>query len=205
MSLIRTVEPAVLPLTVAEVKANSRVEHSAEDALIETYLRAATGHLDGPDGVLGRALVPQTIKWVLDKFPEDDKPLVIPLPPLIGVTSIAYRDGNSVSQSLSVGTLTKVDGGQMLPSSYIPASGTNWPSTDGRMGAVEVVFQCGYEAPDDSPEDLAANVPWPIKEAILLMAEHWYAHRSAVMSDQAYIVPMTVNSLVAPYIVETFA
>ena len=46
-------EPLV---SLSEVKVPLRVEHTFEDALIGTYLAAASAHLDGPQGITGRAM-----------------------------------------------------------------------------------------------------------------------------------------------------
>lgn len=52
--------PTMPPVTLDEVKAHLRVDHSEEDAEIAVLLTAAVGHLDGWRGILGRAIMPQT-------------------------------------------------------------------------------------------------------------------------------------------------
>src|ERR671919_706510 len=83
--------PQDSPLSVADAKDQMRVTLDSEDAYIATLIQAATGYLDGRDGVLGRALMTQTWEYVLDAFPLHDW-IWLPLPPIQSVTSITYRD-----------------------------------------------------------------------------------------------------------------
>ena len=50
-------QPVVVLLDLRE---HLRVEHSADDNLIEALERAAVAHLDGWTGILGRCIMPQT-------------------------------------------------------------------------------------------------------------------------------------------------
>jgi uncharacterized phiE125 gp8 family phage protein len=61
--------PVAAPVSLAEAKAHLRVDFDDEDALISGLIDAATQHLDGWSGVLGRALMPQTWEMSLDRFP----------------------------------------------------------------------------------------------------------------------------------------
>ena len=56
---VRTVVPSVDDplLTTAEAKAHCRVDTSDDDTLIASLVKAATAHLDGWSGILGRCLV----------------------------------------------------------------------------------------------------------------------------------------------------
>lgn len=64
MKLIRITPPASLPVTRDFAKAHSRVLGDAEDGVLDLYLAAATDHLDGPSGVVGRCFMTQT--WQLE-------------------------------------------------------------------------------------------------------------------------------------------
>ena len=52
----------------AHIRQDSDVE-DAEDGAILTFIAAATGKLDGRDGLLGRCLITQTWILKLDRFP----------------------------------------------------------------------------------------------------------------------------------------
>ncbi len=80
-------EPTVEPITVTEVKEYARIDGSDEDSFLEsaiTSVRLAT------EEYLGRALIQQTIRLVMDEYNERDLPL--PRPPLISISSIQTID-----------------------------------------------------------------------------------------------------------------
>ena len=58
--MIRVTPPTQPIVELNDAKAHLRVDHDHEDALIQTYLDAATAWVDGFDGVLGRCVMPQT-------------------------------------------------------------------------------------------------------------------------------------------------
>ena len=59
--------PTVPAVTLADAKLHLRVDGDDEDVIIATMLEAAIRYLDGPDGVLGRALAPQEWEVVFDR------------------------------------------------------------------------------------------------------------------------------------------
>ena len=81
--------PAIQPITLAEAKLHLRVDHNDEDTLIESLIRAATEHLDGWTGILGRCLVEQVWRQDHDRFARQ---MIIPLGPVMAVQSITWRD-----------------------------------------------------------------------------------------------------------------
>ncbi len=106
MRLFRETSPAELPVSIFEARSHLRVDHSEDDALIAGYIAAATDALDGRDGLLGRALVTQRWRLVLDAFPAG--PIVLPLPPLRSVLSLSYNPlsgGSAVTLSPSTYTV----------------------------------------------------------------------------------------------------
>ncbi len=60
MSVLVIVPPEEMPVTVAEVKIQLGITDTSKDVLLESLIEAATGQIDGPDGLLGRALITQT-------------------------------------------------------------------------------------------------------------------------------------------------
>ena len=64
MKLRLITPPAELPVSLEYARAHSRVLGDAEDAMIDLYVAAATAHLDGPSGVVGRCFMTQT--WQLE-------------------------------------------------------------------------------------------------------------------------------------------
>lgn len=145
--------PSVTPVSLAEVKADLRVIHSYDDALLGMLLDAAVTSLDGAEGTLGRCMVTQTWDWTIDGFTEE---LKIPLPTLQSITSITYRDANGDTQTAT---------GHMVSGQRVTMP-DGWPGTDGNQGAVTVRFVAGYGVADD--------VPAALKAAILLKVRDLY-------------------------------
>lgn len=172
-------EPVV---TLSEAKAHLRVRHSDEDALIEAYISAATAHIDGPDGWLGRALGDQVLEAYADFFRDCMR---LPFGPVIEVVSVKYLAGTG-------------DEVTVLPTEYElrgwllgAAFGKRWPSVLSHPEAVRIQYRAGY-----------ADLPPPIRAAILLMVGDLYLNReTASIGAAASQIPMstTVTNLLSPY------
>lgn len=177
MALKLITPPAITPVSLAEVKNHLRVDHDADDLLIQTYIKAATAFVEGPGGFLGRALCEQTWDLVIDEFPADA--IQIPLPPLIEIVHIKYDDGNGDELTLDLGDVTIDTDSE--PGWII--HGGAWPSNlYNGVNAVRVRFIAGYSS-GASPE--VSEVPENIKVALLLHIGSMYAHREDVIVGQA--------------------
>ena len=205
MSLTLVTAPPVQPVTLAEIKAQLRVDTSDEDTLLGALIEAATGYVDGPSGILGRALVEQTWDMSVVDFPQPDAGaemravLPIPLPPLREVVSVNYVDTAGATQTIASSNYRVTLGGDW-GGSVEPVPGYAWPATQNRREAVTVRFRAGFAATANSPTDYRANVPRPIRQAIQLLAAHWFERRTPVVVGQTVTeVPMTVAALLAPW------
>lgn len=191
--------PTAVAVPLAEMKKHLRVEadNDDDDEDIETYTEAVTQHLDGRDGILGRALCDQTWELRLSAFPCG--PIRIPLPPLIEVLSIMYREENGVETEFDAENfhVTGVgDRGQihLRDGKSWPVIGSGWPEP------VIVQFRCGYI--DGSVSPPAANVPKPIVAAIKMKTADLYKNReSIIVGESAIELPWAAKALLAPYIV----
>jgi uncharacterized phiE125 gp8 family phage protein len=201
--LVLVTAPEAEPLTLDEVKAHLRIDHSADDTLLAGYMAAARLHLEGKDGILGRALMPQTWNLVMDHFPvywatycyHHGNPWAIrvPLPPLIDVTSIKYIDPDGVEQTFS-DTKYTVDTASE-PGRIVLNPGEVWPVTKCIPNAVTVEFECGYAMEDpEAEEDPIVTVPQPIRQALLGLIADFYEHRETEVPT-----PRWVQALLAPY------
>ncbi len=177
--------PSETPISLAEAKAHLRVFHDDDDALIAAHLAAATAHLDGFGGILGRCLVTQSWRQDLGAFPCDRK-LRLPLAPVASVTHVKYRDASDAEQTLS----TSVYAGPLVDAlgPFVALkSGQSWPSTYARDDAVSVTFVAGYGAASAAPE--------PIKAALKLHVERLYFADAA----RAPTLQAAEAALIAPY------
>jgi uncharacterized phiE125 gp8 family phage protein len=188
MNLKRTIAPATL-ISLADAKGHLRVDGDDEDAVIAALVDAATQYLDGWQGILGRALMPQTWELYLDRFPASGA-IRIPLGPLLEVQAVDYAAADDGAETTVPVEDYVVD--TVSPDGWIvPAGGASWPATLDAINAVKIRFVAGY--PD------AASVPAPIKAAALLLVGNWFENREAATQGAMSELPMAVNALLAPY------
>ncbi len=187
---VRTIAPAETPLTLSEAKTHCRVDSSDEDTLLNALISAATEHLDGFSGLLGRALITQSWRQDFDRF---EACMRLPLDRVSSITSIKYFDDTNTEQTVAA-SVYSLHTDALGP--YIkPNDGEYWPSgVHARDDAVQITFVCGYGD--------AAAVPQPIKQAMLLMIEDWYDTRSsAIYGTTATEAPIAAPAwaLLQPY------
>lgn len=183
MTLKRITAPASEPIDLATAKAHCRVIHSSEDSLIALYIAAAAQALDGPDGLLGRALLTQTWDYSQDGFDGDS--IALPLPPLQSVTTVKYLDADGVLQTLDAGryTVNTADG-------TVTIDADGWPTTQDVPNAVTIRFVAGYAS--------ATEVPAPIRAAMLLHIGDLFENRQIGTERQVFTNP-AYDALTYPY------
>jgi uncharacterized phiE125 gp8 family phage protein len=189
MYLTQTAAPSALPLSLAEVKSHLRVTHTDDDVLISALIASATGQYDGRSGILGRALMTQSWEYRCDLFPAA-WPFAIDLPfsPLQTVASVKFIDGDGVLQTMP-GTDYVVEAGEFV-GRIVLGYGKSWPSPRYEANAVRIVFTAGYGS--------AADVPAPIRLALLLLIAHYYISREAYADTHRY-TDQAIEGLLGPY------
>jgi uncharacterized phiE125 gp8 family phage protein len=184
---VRLTAPAFLPVSLAEAKQHLRVEHSEDDTLISSLIGAATAHLDGWSGILGRCLINQQWRVQSAGFPACS---TMPLPfPDVSAAAVTYLDAAGATQTLPPGDILLLNG-DMGASIALVTEG-DWPATRARPDAVTVTFTAGF-----GPG--AINVPGPIRAAILLVVGDLYKNREAQVSERMRDNP-AVDLMLAPY------
>lgn len=180
---VRITAPAVAPISLEEVRHQTRIDGTEEDPTLQIYIDAATGYLDGPGGILDRALVTQTWAQAYPAFA--DRMLLPPgLQPVQSVAAVNYYDAADTTQLLS-NTLYRLVQGEAGP--WVErTTDAPWPATAVREDAVTIEFIAGEE-----PAAVAA----PIRQAMLLMVAHWYANREAVAVGASAELPFAVTAL----------
>lgn len=179
--------PTVEPLTVVEAKTHCRITVDAEDDLIEGLIQAAREHVER---VTGRQIITATWRLKLDHFPHCDAPIEIPVTPLLSVVSVKYRDTADVLQTWSSSDYV-VDapaGPDASAGRVYPKFDKDYPAALCRPDAVEVEFTAGYGA---TPE----SVPQKIRQALLLLVEHWYTNRGVASEIELKSVPVAAEAL----------
>lgn len=185
MGLTLITAPASTPVSLAELKAHCRVhaDDTSYNTELQLYLDAAVSHLDGKNGILQHCIVSQTWDLTLDAFADN---IEIPLAPVQSVTYVKYYDSAGDLQTLSSDYYT-VDTSS-LTQWIVRNEDYTYPSPLDAVNVVIVRFVAGY-----------STVPVALKQAILLLAGHWFAHREAVSPTPMTDVPLAVEALVAPY------
>lgn len=184
MRLTRTVGPAAPPVTVEEAKAHCRVDSDHEDDLIAAWIDTAVDLLDGPTGMLGRAIVRQ--EWLLE-LASWSGAIVLPVEPVLSV-GVAYLDQGGAEQDVDVDMtwLQRTPG--MAPELHF-ASGFTQPALSASDPyPVRITMVCGFGD--------AADVPPAIKMAMKMMVEHWHEHRGVVAAGGSVSeIPMSAQAL----------
>ena len=172
--------PTEFAITDAQMEAHARAAGQPVEQY-QPYMRAAQAYVET---ITGRRLITQTWKWLLDAFPCGDR-LTLPFGQLQSVTHIKYTDTAGTQTTFSADyweASTARDPG-VLALSYAHS----WPSTTLRvLDPIEIQFVCGWTT--------AADVPYDIQAAILLVATHLYENRSAVgVGDSAVVTSKQVE------------
>lgn len=174
-------------ITTAAAKLHCRIDGTDDDTLVAALVSAATAHLDGYTGTLGRALVTQTWRQDFDCFYPCLR-LPLPAATITEVRWFAEDDatGSVISatnyelQADALGSLVRFDDDYAFPGTL-----ADWRG-------VRVTFTAGYGD--------ATEVPAAIRQAMLLLVGHWYMNREAVnVGNITTELPMAVAALLAPY------
>jgi len=175
-------------VSFAEAKAHIRVDSSDDDTLINSLILTAQLHIEA---ALGLALITQSWRLVLDCWPLGDT-LEMPLRPLVSVAEIRLIDGEGGSEIIDAVNYS-VDVASTVP--RITSRSGYWPSPGARNNGIEIDFVAGYG-------EAASAVPFPIRQALLMLIAHWYENREpTAIGTSAARIPDTVSALLQPYAV----
>jgi hypothetical protein len=200
-----TAQPGQELTDLATAKQHCRVDQSADDVLIGSYLR---GSRVMAEMYTGRAFITQTLLWTMT--PEDQLrrwnsrlrgPLTLPRGPVQSVASVIVTDTLGNTTPISPATLPIVPPavllGYMTDCAHIRGRLTIGPDTiliDGRtvrqveLQHIQVSFVAGF---GDTP----SAVPAPIIDAVLLTTAFLYEHRG----DAGGELPQAMQWLLDPY------
>jgi uncharacterized phiE125 gp8 family phage protein len=155
-----------LALPVEEMKDHLRMgsgfsDDGLQDGLIEAYLRAALGAIEGR---IGKMLFQRRFLWVLDCWRDEEQAL--PVAPVSGIVSVTLVDaaGGEVVVPLGAYRLVKD-----LHRPRLAGKGTALPTIPSE-GMVKVVFDAGFGV-------AWTDIPVDLRQAVLLLAGEYYEHR----------------------------
>lgn len=182
MAAILIEPPADEPLSLAEAKNYLRVEHAADDALIQSMIAAARIQVEARTR---RALLAQTWRMVLDRWPASGA-IASPASPLREVVAARVYDQAGEAQALNpeifilnravAPGLIAFDAGRVIHPRRTVAG-------------IELDIEAGYGA--------AADVPAPLLQAMRLLLARAYEYRGE--DDKNDPLPEGIAALLAPY------
>lgn len=187
---LRTVPPAVSPVSLELLKAQSVIKITEDDLLAVHYLESATAWVER---YTGRALIEQTWTLTLDAPPAYRAmgAILLPRVPVLSVTSVKSYSPTDVETAMSAVTDYAVDIASE-PGRIVLRDGIAWPSGLRNHNGLVVTYKAGYGESGES-------VPIDIRQAICLLAAHWYENREASINTDLTEIPFGVQSLVDSY------
>ena len=189
MSLSRSVEPTVRPVTLEEVKAHCRIEHTRSDEYLDREIIPTAIELT--EAMTGRALLAQTWILTLRRVPAPGCRIVLPHPPASSITSINYINLSGVSTLWATSEwVANIPTGPFARWAEIEAGYLKqWPAARDVYNALTVTWVAGYGTGRSS-------VPRALRTGVLAICEQLYRDRPA---DQ-----VTVPHILDPFIAERF-
>lgn len=164
--------PAVEPVSLSEAKAHLRVSGTASDSVITGLLAAARELCELQSR---RSFMPRTITARFADIPREG--VWLPQGPVQTVSSVSFLDGEGGSSTLDFVTNLTNDLVLLTPDQEFDRE-TTLPDP------FEVVYTAGY-----------TNVPVRYKQAILLIAGHWFENREEVSDITLAEIPMGAKLL----------
>ena len=182
--------PETLPVTAAELRRNSWEIYEADatdDTFLGELLTRATAHVET---ITSRKLVSQTWRGYLDAWPAGGAPIELPFGRVTEVTRFNWLGDDAIDHVMSESTDYIASLVGYFPK-VVPVR--SWPA--GSLFVVDPIrieFVAGFGTADKVPHDL--------KQAILLLAAHWYKNREIVrIGNIVSHLPQAFDALVGPW------
>jgi uncharacterized phiE125 gp8 family phage protein len=164
MPAILTAPPQAEPVSLAEAKAHLRITHNDEDALLGALIASARRVAEARTGLCFLAQ-----GWTLfrDRWPEDGV-IAIPLAPVAAVEELAVfsEDDEKAVIEASHYVVDFVS----RPARLLLRGSRQWQEPGRRLNGIAIKLQAGF-----GPS--AESVPQPLRQAVLILVAHYYAHR----------------------------
>lgn len=185
MTLFRTVGPDAEPVTLAEARANLRIDYDSEDELIAALIRAAREEVENTTAV---AMIDQTWRLAVDDLPASNM-LRLRRGPVKEVLSVTVYGGD--------GEASLVDPADYQLDALSTPARLHFsvrPPALRAMNGIEVDFVAGHG-------EAGTDVPDLLKRAVLALVAYWYEFRASFgAKDQPVSLPANYQRLVAAFV-----
>lgn len=182
-SLVRVTAPSASPISLAEAKAQMRVDGSEEDAIIQRLIDAAVAFVD-VQGALGFAMITQTWgQWIAP----NPSTVSLLLGPVQSVSAIKYYDTNGDLQTATLADFNVFGTPNRI--TITPKTGKAWPVTQTRDDAIKIEYVIGYGA-------TSASVPQTVRHALMMLVAHWYENRETSAEKSMTEVPYGFHEMI---------
>ncbi len=187
MSLVLTSGPVLEPVSLAEAKAHLRIDHAADDALLQSLIVTSRLHVEA---ALSLALITQSWSWMLDQWPKG-RIFALPLRPVTAIAHVKLWRRDATAETLAPAAFF-LDGANN-PARLVPMAPSTIGDPERPANGIEIAFTAGYGP-------AAGDVPATIRQALLLLIAHWYEHREPVeIGNGITAVPVMVSELLHPF------
>lgn len=186
--------PLVEPISLVELKNALRLDATEDDLLLTSLITAARIYIETSTGTI---MINQSWAFFINKSARDQQqrsPVVnLPLSPLQSVDDVLiYQDGTGTAlpgESYQIDPSSKCP--RLIFTSALSLSNNSTGLSNRGLNNIEIRMTVGHgAAADDVPEDL--------RQAVLLLASHWYEQRSPIGPGGSFDdVPPAVHSLMA--------
>lgn len=181
--LIKRSTPSGLVVSVADAKRRLRIDEAVEDddADIEMMIRTATATAERHTG---RVFLPTEFEY---RFSGWRSCYRLPVSPVRAITAINYVDPGNVEATLPDGDWYYLADDRGLTLTFVESF--SGPALSTRDGPVRVLFEAGYDDPENLGDD-ARLLPDPRDvHIVLLLVGTWYAHRKTVSDKPMTAIP----------------
>ena len=162
-------------VTLDQAKGNSRVTHSAEDALFQLWLDVAHEQVEKEAGLV--------LQQSICSHDSTGQAFIDLVAPVRGIVSLVDSDGNdvdfTVTKTSSYGCIVKMDTPQDVKVTFIAGFG-DYTATGSETAVNEGDIQ---------PYSIARN-------AVLVLVNHFYENRGVVTDFQKYVLPVGFDRLI---------
>jgi uncharacterized phiE125 gp8 family phage protein len=195
LSLEVVTQPAVEPVSLAELKAHCKVTHDAEDGLLAGNIQAAREYAEGRRGL---CMIDTQLRVVLDRHQGAGNVRLprSPVSPTEGRQAVVVEYATSDTDWAVIAPSRYVVHRTAVPS-LVRRTAADWPMPAIPEAAYRITWWAGFGA-------TGAAVPRRYRNAILALASHWYLNREAVSTGALAQVPLMVDELLGTRSVEAY-